>query len=77
MCSITNDPNAALANWTSSRHCNWFGIACDPSTNQDISIPLVETQLQGEISPFLENISDLQVLDLTSNTFTRHIPELN
>ncbi|KAL6206820.1 hypothetical protein ACLB2K_024066 [Fragaria x ananassa] len=74
--SITSDPNGTLTDWTSeaSHHCNWSGIACDPSTNQVISISLVEKQLAGVISPFLGNISGLQVLDLTSNSFTGHIP---
>ncbi|KAG5040682.1 hypothetical protein JHK85_013158 [Glycine max] len=73
--SITADPNGALADWVDSHHhCNWSGIACDPSSNHVFSVSLVSLQLQGEISPFLGNISGLQVLDLTSNSFTGYIP---
>ena len=65
--SITADPNGALADWLDTHHhCNWSGIACDPSSNHVISISFVSLQLQGEISPFLGNIPGLQVLDLTS-----------
>nr|POF02061.1 lrr receptor-like serine/threonine-protein kinase fls2 [Quercus suber] len=72
--SITNDPFGALADWTdSNHHCNWSGIACDPS-NHVISISLIDKQLKGEITPFLGNLSSLQVLDLTLNSFTGHIP---
>ncbi|XP_040874361.1 LRR receptor-like serine/threonine-protein kinase FLS2 [Glycine max] len=37
--SITADPNGALADWLDTHHhCNWSGIACDPSSNHVISI---------------------------------------
>lgn len=45
--------------------CNWPRVACDPFSNHVISISMVGLQLQGEISPFMRNISGLQVLNLT------------
>ncbi|KAL4331416.1 hypothetical protein AHAS_Ahas13G0497900 [Arachis hypogaea] len=73
--SITLDPNGTLADWIEIHpHCNWSGIQCDPSSSHVISISLTSQQLHGEISPFLGNISSLQVLDLSSNSFTGHIP---
>lgn len=59
--SITKDPLGALLDWNdSSHHCNWSGITCDTFV---VSISVVEKQLQGSISPFLGNLSNLQVLD--------------
>ncbi|KAI5385689.1 hypothetical protein KIW84_072337, partial [Lathyrus oleraceus] len=73
--SITHDPNKILANWIDTHpHCNWSGIECNNSSNHVISISLPELQLQGEISPFLGNFSNLQLLDLSSNSFTGQIP---
>ncbi|XP_057949233.1 LRR receptor-like serine/threonine-protein kinase FLS2 [Malania oleifera] len=73
--SICSDPFGALADWNdTNHHCNWSGIACDPSSNHVISISLVRKNLRGKISPFLGNITSLQVLDLTSNSFMGHIP---
>ncbi|XP_057948223.1 LRR receptor-like serine/threonine-protein kinase FLS2 [Malania oleifera] len=73
--SIAHDPFGELVDWTdTSHHCNWSGIACDPSSNHVTSISLVQKNLQGELSPFLGNITTLQVLDLTSNSFSGHIP---
>ncbi|XP_058101622.1 LRR receptor-like serine/threonine-protein kinase FLS2 isoform X2 [Magnolia sinica] len=72
---ITNDPIGALADWIDrTHHCNWSGIACDPSSNAVVSISLSELQLQGKITPFLGNISSLQTLDLSSNSFSGSIP---
>ncbi|KAK8997630.1 hypothetical protein V6N11_012179 [Hibiscus sabdariffa] len=70
--SVTRDLLGALANWTeANHHRHWSGIACDPSSSRVISISLLEIQLEGEISPFVGNLSSLQVLDLTSNSFFR------
>ncbi|KAL8113192.1 hypothetical protein AgCh_020488 [Apium graveolens] len=58
------DPLGALQDWNdSSHHCNWSEIMCDPFV--------------VSISPFLGNLSNLQLLDLTLNSFTPHIlPQL-
>ncbi|KAI4368101.1 hypothetical protein MLD38_016701 [Melastoma candidum] len=74
--SIINDPTRALADWDDqNHHCNWSGISGDPSSTLVVSISLVDKQLEGNITPFVGNISGLLVLDLTLNGFTRSIPE--
>ncbi|GLT50627.1 hypothetical protein SLA2020_241010 [Shorea laevis] len=73
--SVIDDPLGALADWNeASHHCNWSDIACDPSSGGIISISLVDKQLRGVISPFLGNLSSLQILDLTLNSFSGQIP---
>ncbi|KAL8108252.1 hypothetical protein AgCh_024630 [Apium graveolens] len=73
--SVTKDPLGALHDWNdSSHHCNWTGIKCQPSSKQVVSISLVEMKLEGSVSPFLGNLTSLQVLDLTLNSFSGHIP---
>ncbi|KAL0321348.1 UNVERIFIED_CONTAM: LRR receptor-like serine/threonine-protein kinase FLS2 [Sesamum radiatum] len=73
--SIFNDPSSALLDWNdTNHHCNWSGIACDPLSGNVVSVALVDKQLAGEISPFLGNLTYLQVLDLTLNSFTGRIP---
>ncbi|MQM04232.1 hypothetical protein Taro_037027 [Colocasia esculenta] len=73
--SISEDPLGALANWSNvTHHCSWYGITCDSSNTTVQSISLFELQLRGTISPFIGNISTLQMLDLTSNSFFGHLP---
>ncbi|KAL6553172.1 LRR receptor-like serine/threonine-protein kinase fls2 [Orobanche gracilis] len=73
--SITADPSGVLLDWNeTNHHCNWSGISCDPLSENVVSVTLVDRNLQGQISPFLGNLSDLQVLDLTLNSFTGIIP---
>lgn len=62
--SVADDPSGVLADWSeANHHCNWSGITCDPSSSRVMSIILMEKQLAGVISPFLGNLSKLQVLD--------------
>ncbi|KAL0300604.1 UNVERIFIED_CONTAM: LRR receptor-like serine/threonine-protein kinase FLS2 [Sesamum radiatum] len=73
--SIFNDPSSALLDWNdTNHHCNWSGIACDPLSGNVVSVSLVDKQLAGEISASLGNLTYLQVLDLTLNSFTGRIP---
>lgn len=72
---VTRDPLGALVDWSdSTHHCNWTGIKCHPSSRRVVSISLAEMQLTGDISPFLGNLSRLQVLYLTHNSFIGHVP---
>ncbi|KAL9327100.1 hypothetical protein ACSQ67_007745 [Phaseolus vulgaris] len=75
---IISDPSNLLDSWTPSSDCchNWEGIACG-STGRVINltrtgvvfdvddIPL-ETYMSGTLSPYLGNLSSLQVLDLSN-----------
>ncbi|KAJ8477146.1 hypothetical protein OPV22_020873 [Ensete ventricosum] len=73
--SISDDPLGALADWnTTIHHCNWSGLTCDPSTDAVISISLPQMHLKGRLSPYLGNISTLQFLDLTANSFFGPVP---
>ncbi|CAO2823429.1 unnamed protein product [Amaranthus hypochondriacus] len=59
--SITHDPLGSLSDWIPTiHHCNWTGVSCDTTTNNVISISLIETQLEGTLSSFLGNLSELQ-----------------
>ncbi|ONK65731.1 uncharacterized protein A4U43_C06F350 [Asparagus officinalis] len=73
--SIHRDPFGSLTNWTSvTHHCNWTGISCDTLTNSVIAVTLTNMQLNGTISPFLANISTLQLIDFSSNSLFGPIP---
>ncbi|XP_076955748.1 LRR receptor-like serine/threonine-protein kinase FLS2 [Bidens hawaiensis] len=74
--SITDDPTGALLDWNadSSHHCNWTGYKCHDVTKRIISISIQRSHLKGQISPFLGNLSGLQLLDLSYNSFTGNIP---
>ncbi|KAJ0928040.1 putative protein kinase RLK-Pelle-LRR-XII-1 family [Helianthus annuus] len=74
--SITDDPTGALLDWNadSNHHCNWTGIQCHNITKRVVSISVQQTYLKGQISPFLGNLSSLQLLDLSYNSFTGNIP---
>jgi LRR receptor-like serine/threonine-protein kinase FLS2 len=82
--AVTADPNSTLSSWTMGAgngrggggfppHCNWTGLACD-GAGHVTSIELAETGLRGTLTPFLGNITTLQLLDLTSNRFGGAIP---
>ncbi|KAJ0928053.1 putative protein kinase RLK-Pelle-LRR-XII-1 family [Helianthus annuus] len=73
---ITDDPTGALLDWNadSTHHCNWTGIQCHNITRRVIAISIQQTYLKGQISPFLGNLSGLQLLDLSYNSFTGNIP---
>ncbi|KAI7755138.1 hypothetical protein M8C21_026008, partial [Ambrosia artemisiifolia] len=74
--SITDDPSGALLDWNadSNHHCNWTGIQCHNITKRVIAISIQQTYLKGHISSFLGNLSSLQLLDLSYNSFTGSIP---
>ncbi|XP_042039611.1 receptor-like protein 35 [Salvia splendens] len=74
---ITSDPSKLLGNWIPSKDCCrlWDGIECDPSTGRVIKLERsgvsigdsdvrVDTPMSGTLSPFLGNLSSLQLLNL-------------
>lgn len=74
------DPYKNLQNWTKSTFsnaCNGFtsylpGATCNNGRIYKLS--LTNLSLQGSISPYLSNCTNLQSLDLSSNALTGSIP---
>lgn len=67
-------PNSILStNWTSTTHfCTWFGVSC---LNQKVTaLQLPGLAIHGRISPAVANLSQLTVLDLSSNDFGGTLP---
>ncbi|KAF5749690.1 hypothetical protein HS088_TW03G00015 [Tripterygium wilfordii] len=74
------DPTRALQNWTKSifsNPCSGFtsylpGATCNNGRIYKLS--LTNLSLQGSISPYLSNCTNLQTLDLSSNALSGPIP---
>ncbi|KAF7830780.1 putative LRR receptor-like serine/threonine-protein kinase [Senna tora] len=67
------DPNNALSGWTSnSSTCTWYGVSCFKNTVLSLSLPGLG--LHGQIPSILFNLTYLQYLDLSHNSFHGHIP---
>uniref|UniRef100_A0A803L7F0 FBD domain-containing protein n=1 Tax=Chenopodium quinoa TaxID=63459 RepID=A0A803L7F0_CHEQI len=67
---ITDDPSQLLGSWLATTDCctAWEGIACDPFNGRVIKVSrpsAMETSMSGTLSPFLGNLTYLQVLDLS------------
>ena len=54
--------------------CSWNGVTCDGITGRVVSLDLHTSSLKGRISSSLASLSSLQLLRLTGNTFTGHLP---
>ncbi|XP_010529060.1 PREDICTED: probable LRR receptor-like serine/threonine-protein kinase At3g47570 [Tarenaya hassleriana] len=74
--SQVSDPTEALSNWSnSSPHCSWFGVSCDPRNGTRVtSLQLISLGLSGTIPSALSNLSSLETLDLSYNSFHGQIP---
>ncbi|CAH9099983.1 unnamed protein product [Cuscuta europaea] len=59
-----------------SNCCKWDGVACqgDDDSRRVIKLNLSRKGLQGSISPALENLDNLQLLDLSHNALKGEIP---
>ncbi|KAJ1407422.1 Leucine-rich repeat-containing N-terminal, plant-type [Sesbania bispinosa] len=76
-CKIDSDPSKQLHSWLASSDCShdWEGVACNyfkgTVVNLTLTIPLTnkvtpsETYTSGTFSPYLGNLSHLQVMDLS------------
>lgn len=74
-----NDPRGALISWNrSTPYCSWEGVKCS-STNlgRVASLNLAGQGLAGQITPFLGNLTSLQILNLSSNAFFGSLTHLN
>ncbi|XP_022716535.1 putative leucine-rich repeat receptor-like serine/threonine-protein kinase At2g24130 [Durio zibethinus] len=73
--SILVDPDSKLANWEEVVPvCNFTGVTCNKRHHRVIQINLSSSGLVGKISPFLSNLTGLQLLDLKENHFFGIIP---
>ncbi|KAL7205107.1 hypothetical protein ACSBR2_018097 [Camellia fascicularis] len=74
--SIKNDPNNVLSNWTKENNfCGWAGVLCSRRRQRVTSLKLRNMGLEGTISPHVGNLSFLQLLDLSNNSFYGHLTD--
>ncbi|KAJ8758604.1 hypothetical protein K2173_000325 [Erythroxylum novogranatense] len=72
---ITSDPLNIMSSWNMSVHfCQWRGISCDKRHQRVTGLNLNSQKLQGSLSPYVGNLSFLQVLVLSNNRFSLEIP---
>ncbi|XP_021736800.1 putative receptor-like protein kinase At3g47110 [Chenopodium quinoa] len=73
---VTNDPQGVLNSWnTTISMCQWHGVTCDATPSQRVvGLRLVSYGLVGTLSPSVGNLSFLQNLSLSNNSFQGHIP---
>ncbi|XVF83985.1 hypothetical protein PTKIN_Ptkin16aG0538600 [Pterospermum kingtungense] len=73
---ISGDPLGIMRSWNDSVHfCRWTGVKCGRRHQRVTELNLVALKLMGPISPYIGNLSFLQVLNLQNNTFIREIPQ--
>ncbi|XP_042473732.1 putative leucine-rich repeat receptor-like serine/threonine-protein kinase At2g24130 isoform X2 [Zingiber officinale] len=73
---IVSDPGNSLRDWSQQNHvCEWYGINCSTSTPQRVErVNLKGNSLVGTISPFLSNLSNLILLELSDNSLGGSVP---
>uniref|UniRef100_R7WB24 LRR receptor-like serine/threonine-protein kinase EFR n=1 Tax=Aegilops tauschii TaxID=37682 RepID=R7WB24_AEGTA len=77
--AATNDPTGALRSWDRSVHYyNSTGVRCSQGNPGRVAaLQLPGECLSGEITPSLENLTFLKVLNLSSNGFSGQLTPLN
>ncbi|CAI9290222.1 unnamed protein product [Lactuca saligna] len=71
------DPNGSLSTWRPEDDdcCAWEGVICDDQTGHHVTgLHIPSAGLVGEISHSLVNLTYLNLLDLSSNSFHGTIP---
>nr|VVW83028.1 unnamed protein product [Nymphaea colorata] len=72
---VTNDPYNVLSNWNFNfSFCEWNGVSCSPGSQRFHDLNLSDTALEGTLSPYISNLSLLQVLDLSKDNIHGHLP---
>ncbi|KAJ9555478.1 LOW QUALITY PROTEIN: hypothetical protein OSB04_010092 [Centaurea solstitialis] len=75
--SISRDRFGTLSTWRAEHDgdcCNWSGVTCNNQTHHVTELHLRVFLLEGEISPSLVNLTYLNQLDLSYNSFNGTIP---
>ncbi|XVF06902.1 hypothetical protein REPUB_Repub06bG0091200 [Reevesia pubescens] len=73
---IRGDHLMILHSWNNSVHfCQWHGVTCGPGHQRVTKLELPFLKLVGSISPFIGNLSFLEVLNLRNNGFNQEIPQ--
>lgn len=73
----TNDPQAVLRSWNRSiGFCRWTGVVCGTTLPpRVVSLNLSAASLAGQLSPWVANLTSLELVDLSYNGFSGVIPE--
>ncbi|XP_052620622.1 receptor-like protein EIX1 [Lactuca sativa] len=76
--SLLQDPSDCLSMWTAEQDncCEWSGVTCDSKTGHVTELDLMLCGLVGEISHSLVNLTYLNYLDLSGNSFHGTIPAI-
>ncbi|KAF2939641.1 hypothetical protein DAI22_03g210900 [Oryza sativa Japonica Group] len=76
---ITSDPNGMLSSWNKSIHyCRWVGVICTSKRPRRVSsLTMTGQSLTGQISSSLQNLTLLNLLDLSYNSFSGPLPPVN
>ncbi|XP_047327489.1 LRR receptor-like serine/threonine-protein kinase ERECTA [Impatiens glandulifera] len=72
------DVDNVLYDWTSSSsgdHCVWRGVICDNVTFTIVALNLSSLNLDGEISPAIGSLKNLESIDLRGNRLSGQIPD--
>ncbi|CAH1452507.1 unnamed protein product [Lactuca virosa] len=70
------DPDGRLSSWTADKHncCKWSGVTCNNQTGHVTELYIKHSNLGGEISHSLLNLTYLNHLDLSDSSFHGNIP---
>nr|XP_017219692.1 PREDICTED: probable LRR receptor-like serine/threonine-protein kinase At3g47570 isoform X2 [Daucus carota subsp. sativus] len=73
--SIVQDPQNALGSWNDSLHfCQWEGVTCGRRHQRVTRIDITSRALSGSLSPYLANLTFLQILQINNNSLYGEIP---
>ncbi|XP_044969248.1 probable LRR receptor-like serine/threonine-protein kinase At3g47570 [Hordeum vulgare subsp. vulgare] len=75
--SIHYDPLGVLESWNRSiGFCRWTGVTCGTTLPpRVVSLNLSAASLSGQFSPWVANLTSIQLVDLSYNGFSGAIPE--